>query len=144
MKCVAQLQTRESDQDRRDLANCYSNLAVVEHSSGNLDQAYSFMLKAVAARRSLNEHNNITMADQNLKLATIVGELGDLKRARLLMLDSIRDRKMSFPSRHPAMAESYSALSQIEHRMGNFTEARSLMKKAVATFWNTGAATMPP
>jgi tetratricopeptide (TPR) repeat protein len=108
----------------------YSNLALVEQDLGNLPQARSLLLKALAIQEKAYEPDHPTLATSYSNLALVEKALGNLPQARSLLLKALAIQEKAYEPDHPTLAIRYWNLSQVEQPLGNLQEAIALARRA--------------
>lgn len=111
------------------LAECCSNLGLVEQVWGHLDEARALLGKALA----IWEHVPEAGADLALglcNLALVEQDDNNPEGARQLLLRAISIEESLLGPDHPNLATSLSNLATIESELGNLKNARDLLQRA--------------
>ena len=114
------------------MALSYSNLALVEHTIGNLTEAKELNLKAIAIREKVLGKDHPEFATSFNNLSSVEYDLGNLSEAKELCLKAIVIREKVLKKDHPTLAINYTLLASIEQDLGNLYEAKALNLKAIA------------
>ncbi|WP_310601173.1 tetratricopeptide repeat protein [Desulfobulbus sp.] len=99
---------------------------------GNLNEARSLLIKAVAINEKAYKPDHPTLAISYSNLATVEQDLGNLNEARALMLKAIAINEKIYEPDHPTLATSYSNLAMVEQNLDNIEESLAFRAKYIA------------
>lgn len=120
------------DPGNESLGKAHSNLALIELSLGNPDEARHLMQRAIEILEQLHGSDSPVTAALCLNLGNVQNELGCFAEARTLLERAIRIWKKQEQRDYRSLMIAYSLLARIERIESNHPRARKLGAQVIA------------
>jgi tetratricopeptide (TPR) repeat protein len=115
------------------IAITLSNLALVLHELGQMEEAHDLLRKALASDEKTFAHGHPSIALRQLNLAGVLQGLGQMEGARDLLRMALASDEKTFAPGHPSIARGQSNLGMVLQDLGQLEEARDLLREALTS-----------
>ncbi len=137
------LHRHRRDDARLDIAQTESLYGDLQRLSGNLPQAESLFVTALATQEAVRGPDDPAVAGPLCDLGALYSTQGKLDKAEPLLVRSLAIRERALPADHPDIARSANELGLLRWRQEKFGQAESLLVRAVAIWEKTRGENHP-
>jgi len=122
----------EEYNDDKYVAECYSNLATVHHTLGDLEKAKEYQERALTIRLEKLGPDHLHVATYYSNLAAVHHTLGDLEKAKEYHKRALTIRLEKLGPDHLDVATSYNNLALVHRTLGDLEKAKEYYERAIA------------